>query len=368
MQCAEHQVTGKRSLHGDLGSFLIADFTDQNRVRVLSQHRSQNAPECQLDVGLDLTLNDAVDVVFDRILGGNQLAARIVQLAQGRVKRRRLARTRRARADGDSVGLVNELADRVEIVLAQAELVEIEAHVAAVEHAHDHGLAEHRRQNAHAQIDRLIVHRQLDAPVLRQPALGNVEIRHDLDARADRRRDVRGRRHHFVQHAVDAIAHLEFILERLEVNVRGLVLDGLQKHEVDKIADVIGIGGFLERVEVDRFAAPLEILERVVGRQLAQNLADAFGGGVVVLSDELIDLLGIADLGGDVQANELSQVIQRAEVLVIGHHDGQLLAGRIKRDGQNFVRRCNLRRNRCDCGGRDRDAAQIDELVAALRG
>ena len=54
-----------------------------------------------------------------------------------------------------------------------------------------------------------------------------------LMRRADGRRDVLGRRHHLVQHAVDAVAHLELVLERLEVDVRGLVLDRLQEHQVD---------------------------------------------------------------------------------------------------------------------------------------
>jgi hypothetical protein len=64
------------------------------------------------------------------------------------------------------------------------------------------------------------------------------------------------RRHHLVQHAVDAVAHLELVLERLEVDVRGLVLDRLQQHEVDQLADRVGVGGVLERSQVDRLAAP----------------------------------------------------------------------------------------------------------------
>src|SRR3712207_8100020 len=58
--------------------------------------------------------------------------------------------------------------------------------VAAVEHAHDDGLAEHGRQHADAQVDRLVVNVQLDAAVLRHAPLGDVEVGHDLHARADR--------------------------------------------------------------------------------------------------------------------------------------------------------------------------------------
>ena len=146
--------------------------------------------------------------------------------------------------------------------------------------------AEHGGQNADAEVDRLVVDVQLDAAVLRHAALGDVEIGHDLDAAADGRGDVGRRRHHFVEHAVDAVAHLEFALERLEVDVRGLVLDRLQQDEVDELADGVGIGGFLEAVDVDRFAAVFQVLEGVVGLQFAEDFADAFGGGLVILGDE----------------------------------------------------------------------------------
>src|SRR5205823_10213694 len=72
VQGGENQVAGKRGLHGDFGGFLIADFADQNRVRVLTQHRAKNPAEGQLDFRFDLTLNDAVDVVFDGVFGSDQ--------------------------------------------------------------------------------------------------------------------------------------------------------------------------------------------------------------------------------------------------------------------------------------------------------
>ena len=85
--------------------------------------------------------------------------------------------------EDDAVGLVDELAERRRASsVAHAELVEVEADVAAVEHAHDDALAEHRRQHADAQVDRVAADVQLDAAVLRQAALGDVEVGHDLDA------------------------------------------------------------------------------------------------------------------------------------------------------------------------------------------
>ena len=55
---------------------------------------------------------------------------------------------------------------------------------------------------------------------------------------------VHRRRRHFVQRAVHAVADLEFVLEGLEVNVGGLLLDRLVEHEIDEADDrgAVGLG------------------------------------------------------------------------------------------------------------------------------
>ena len=49
------------------------------------------------------------------------------------------------------------------------------------------------------------------------------------------------RRHHLVEHAVAAIAHLVFVFERLEMDVAGLVVDGQQQDHVDQLANRGGV-------------------------------------------------------------------------------------------------------------------------------
>ena len=61
--------------------------------------------------------------------------------------------------------------------------------------------------------------------------------RHDLDARDQRDREVRRRRLELEQHAVDAVADLEVVLERLEVDVRRLVADRLVEDVVQQLDD-----------------------------------------------------------------------------------------------------------------------------------
>ena len=70
---------------------------------------------------------------------------------------------------------------------------------------------------------------QLDAAVLRHAALGDVELRHDLEARDERRLQLHRRLHDFLQRAVDAVAHAELVLEALEVDVRRAALDGVRE-------------------------------------------------------------------------------------------------------------------------------------------
>ncbi len=137
-------------------------------------------------------------------------------------------------------------------VLGHAELLEVELHDRAVEDPQHDALAEHGRQGRDADVDRVAADGELDPAVLRQPALGDVEVRHDLDAAGDRRGQVPRRRDQLVEDAVDPVPHLVLFLERLEVDVRGLVLDRQQQHHVQELAHRRGLGHLLDRLEVDR--------------------------------------------------------------------------------------------------------------------
>ena len=206
-------------------------------------------------VGVDRHLNDAVDVVLDRVFGGDQLVFDRVELAEGGVERRGLARAGRPGDEDDAVGLVHHVAKGLERRRVHADLVQIERNDRAVEHPHDDAFAEHGGQHADAQVDRMPADGQLDAAVLRHAAFGDVEIGHDLDARRDGKGQVARRRHHFIEHAVGLDANAEFVFERLEVQVAGVVLDGQQQHHVEQLADRRAVGQGLDAGQVDRTVA-----------------------------------------------------------------------------------------------------------------
>ncbi len=73
-----------------------------------------------------------------------------------------------------------------------------------------------------------------DAAVLRLAPLGDVELREHLEAGGhaggELERDPLGD----VEHAVDAVAHDERVVLRLEVDVAGAVLGGLEDDRVDE--------------------------------------------------------------------------------------------------------------------------------------
>ena len=83
----------------------------------------------------------------------------------------------------------------------------------------------------------VLVEADLDAAVLRQALLGDVELRHDLDARRDRVAELHRRAHDVVENAVDAVADAQLLLVRLDVDVARALLNRRHQHDVDQPHD-----------------------------------------------------------------------------------------------------------------------------------
>ena len=81
----------------------------------------------------------------------------------------------------------------------------------------------------------MAAHRDFDAPILRQAALGNVQLCHNLDARTQRGAHRQRQRLDRVQHAVDAVAHANAVLARLDMNIGGLGFDRFGDEIVDEL-------------------------------------------------------------------------------------------------------------------------------------
>ncbi len=267
----------------------------------------------------------------------------------------------------DAVGLLDQLVPRLEQIVGHPQLLQVELHDRAVQNSQHDALAEHGRQGRDPDVDFVAAQSELDPAVLRQPPLGDVEIRHDLDAARDRRGQVARRGHQLVEHPVDPVSHLVFFLERLEVDVRSLVLDRQEQHHVQQLAHRRGLGHLFDRLEVDRvLVAPGQRRETLVLLDLLDDVLDA----LVVAGIEPLDGRHHVGLGGDrpldLGREKHLQAVERRRVLRLGHRDRQALVFLVLRDRHDLVRRRHALIDQLGELGRDRDVGQLDHLHAKL--
>ena len=206
---------------------------------------------------------------------------------------------------------------------------------------------------------------EFDPSVLRQAAFGDVELGHDLDTCRDGVGQVPRRRDHLVQHAVGPNPDLEFILERLEMDVAGLVLDRQQQHHVEQFADRGGRGDFLVRGQVEGAVfARLRVETRLL--ELVDDLLDAVFLVGIVAFDGLLDVVQVRDGSPHVVAEEVSQVVERRHVLRIGHGDRQHVV--LQRDRHDLVDVGHRLRDDLQHIGGDVRLRQADDRHAPLLG
>ena len=184
------------------------------------------------DAHLDLV--DALQLILDRVLDRDDLAGDRVQRQQPGVQRGGLAAAGRPGDQHDAVRQFQRRSQLADDRRRQAEAGVVEHDGGAIEDAQHHRLAMQRGDGGDAEIDVLAAHGHLDAPVLRHAPFGDIEPRHDLDARGDRGGEVTRRRFRLVQHAVVAVADAQPILERFDVDVGGLGFHRAGDQQVDQ--------------------------------------------------------------------------------------------------------------------------------------
>src|SRR5581483_5682992 len=307
-------------LDRDLRRLGVADLSNHDDVGVLADDRAEAVREGEPDRRLHVDLVHAEELVLDRILDRDDLLVGRVDLVERTVERRRLAAAGGARDEHHAVRLVDEPVELAERVRREAERVQVHDDARAVEDTEDDALAVERRQRGDAEVDLLAHQAELDAAVLRQATLGDVELRHDLDARDDRRLEPARRALDVVQDPVDAVADLELVLERLDVDVRRALLDRAvdeQVHEADdrrlarevaEVVDVLFVVGEVLDVGLRRLRAAVSVRRRAVPVRRLEPLEH-----VALAREARIDLEPRRDL------ERLDRVVVRR----IGHRDGE---------------------------------------------
>ncbi len=78
MQRRKYEVTGQRRLDGDLRRLHVSNLADENHIGVMSQDRPQSFRKGQSRLARDLYLVDAVELILDGILDGDDLSLDVI--------------------------------------------------------------------------------------------------------------------------------------------------------------------------------------------------------------------------------------------------------------------------------------------------
>ena len=172
------------------------------------------------------------------------------------------------------------------------------------------------------------------------------------------------RRLHFVKGAVDAVADLEFLLERLEVDVARLGLDGAVKDQVHIADDRSGIRFGRGRCCVEFLLIALDrgdlaftkLLEDIIHGGL---LASVMGG------DELLHLVARSHDLGNLPVEGEAEILKRLSVQRVGKGYGQDVAGSRHRD--HAMEPCHSRGDEMDQGRHRLEIGEVDGVDSQFR-
>ena len=175
----------------------------------MTQEAAQEPGEGEVLINVYLALDQTFNVILNRIFGGEDLGLNVIEFVERGVQRSGLAGTGWTSDDDNSVGLVDQRAQFLQVIIAQADAVQRKLNVGAVQYTQHHALTEHGWKHSDAQVNGPGIKAHFHATVLRQAAFRNVQLGQDLHAAHQRHRQRLGHRKHFIEHAVNAVAHLE---------------------------------------------------------------------------------------------------------------------------------------------------------------
>ncbi len=190
------------------------------------------------------------------------------------------------------------------------------------------------------------------------------ELPHHLHPADDAVLVALGRLDHLLEHAVDAEAHQQLPLHRLDVDVAGPLLGGAEEQRVHQPDDrrlVVGVEEVLRLLQL--VGQALEVL----GLHLAHQLLGLVQCPVVDPVDGVDDHRGHRDVGRDVALEQHPGVVEHRGVQRVGHRQGHRLAVHRQREDQRLLgevdrhlpgpARRRPRRARCGRGRAGRAAA-----------
>ena len=240
-------MAGERGVDADARRFRVAHFADHDDVGIETQERAQGAREAQPDFAVDLDLVDALDLVFDGILNGDDLAPRIIENAQHRGERGGLAAASGAGHDDHAVRVLDLLAHLGEIRWREAETIDVRSLRVGAQEADGDRLTMDRRHCGDANVMLALGDPQPGAAILRQTLFGDVEVCQDLQSRHGGAAEFAGQSLAFLEQTIDAMPDDDIAAGGLDVEVGGAGRRGFAEEAVDQIDD-----GGIERQVLQR--------------------------------------------------------------------------------------------------------------------
>ncbi len=237
MQGSQHQVAGQAGLHGDLRRFHIADLAYHDDVGILPQNGAQGLGKAHVDARIHLGLRYLRQIVFDRVFHRHDIERGGIHARQRRIQRGGLAGTGRPGDQDDAVRLVDQAIDIRQCGIAHAQAGQVHACGIFLQDAQHRTLAMPGRQCRNADIHGLARYPQGDAAVLRQAFLGDIQLRHHLEARHHGGMQSAMRLDDAAHRAINAEAHYRTRFVRLDMHVGGPGVERLREDGVDHADD-----------------------------------------------------------------------------------------------------------------------------------
>ena len=261
MEGGKHQVAGKRSLNGRLGSLQISNLADHDDVWVMSKDGPKTCGEGHIRRGIHLNLVHTLDVVLHGIFNGDRLHGFAHDAIERGIERGGFARTGRSSDQEDPVRAGDHRVPSLGDLGGHAEIIEFELRHAVIENPKDDAFAGDHWNDRDSKVEFSTLVPEGDPAVLRLPLFRNVQPGHDLEATDD---GISESVHRcgdagLAEHAIDPIANGELFLVGLDVNIRGSLSNRFEEEIVDQLDDaglLVGVefsaGGIEDEIRVGR--------------------------------------------------------------------------------------------------------------------
>ncbi len=156
----------------------VADFSDQDHVGVVAQDAAEPRGERQPDLRMDWIWQIPFRLVLDRVFDRDDLSVGAFDFVERAVERGAFARAGGARDEHDAVGHVDQLAEDRLDVGGMPTFFRLNC-IRSCRATH-HDPSPCIIGDADADVDLAPLDAELDAAVLRQPLLRDVQVRHVL--------------------------------------------------------------------------------------------------------------------------------------------------------------------------------------------